>query len=138
MKVFASVAAVLGIAAMSLVPPASAAGKYDGSAPMICAALTVAECVAGGRCQRRSAEHVNLPELFRVDTRAMKVRNLEAEKGRESTIRNIDHANGKMILNGAEAERGWILQINETTGKMSAVVSGDGEGFVVFGQCALP
>ena len=138
MKVFASVAAILGLAAMSLVPSAAAAGKYDGSAPMVCAALTVAECVAGGRCQRRSPESVNLPELFRVDARAMKVRNLEAEKGRESPIRNVDHANGKLILNGAEAERGWIVEINEATGKMSAVVSGDGEGFVVFGQCALP
>jgi len=138
MKVFASVAAILGIAAMSLVPSAAAAGKYDGSAPMICAALTVTECVAGGRCQRRSAESVNLPELFRVDAKAMKVRNLEAEKGRESPIRSVDHVNGKVILFGAEEERGWIVEINETTGKMSAVVSGDGEGFVVFGQCALP
>ena len=138
MKVFASVAAILGIAAMSLMTSAVAAGKYDGSAPVICAALTVTECVAGGRCQRRSAESVNLPELFRVDAKAMKVRNLEAEKGRESPIRNVDHANGKMILNGAEAERGWIVEINEATGKMSAVVSGDGEGFVIFGQCALP
>ena len=138
MKVFASIAAVVGLAAMCLVPSVSAAGKYDGSAPMICAALTVTECLAGGRCQRRSAESVNLPELFRVDAKAMKVRNLETEKGRESSIRSVDHANGKMILSGGEGERGWNVQINEETGKMSAVVSGDGEGFVVFGQCALP
>ena len=138
MKGFASVATVLGVAAMSLAPHADAAGKYDGSAPVICAAMTVTECEAEGRCQRRSAESVNLPSLFKVDAKAMTVRNLEAEKGRTSPIARVDHANGKMILNGAEAERGWIVEINEETGKMSAVVSGDGEGFVIFGQCALP
>jgi hypothetical protein len=139
MKAFASFGAVLGVVAMSLAPfPAAAAGKYDGSAPLVCAATAVTECGADGACHRRSAESVNLPELFRVDVKAMKVRNLEAAAGRESLIRTADHANGKMILYGAEAERGWIVLIHEDTGKMSAVVSGDGEGFVIFGQCALP
>ena len=27
---------------------------------------------------------------------------------------------------------------NEANGKMSATAAGDGEGFVIFGQCALP
>ena len=83
MKVFASVATILGVMAMYLAPyRADAAGKYDGSAPLLCAATAVTECEAEGRCQRRSAESVNLPSLFRVDAKAMKVRNMEAEKGR--------------------------------------------------------
>ena len=139
MKVFASAAAVLGVMAICLAPyRADAAGKYDGSAPLLCAATTVTECAAEGKCQRRSAESVNLQSLFRVDAKTMKVRNLEIEKGRESPIQSVGHANGKLILNGADGERGWIVLIHEDTGKMSAVVSGDGEGFVVFGQCALP
>ena len=68
----------------------------------------------------------------------MKLRNLEAEKGRESSIRNLDRANGKMILSGAEGERGWTVLIDEASRKMSAAAAGDGEGFVIFGQCALP
>ena len=139
MKGFASLAAVLGVMAMCLAPyRADAAGKYDGSAPLLCAATAVTECAAEETCQRRSAESVNLPSLFRVDAKGMKIRNLEAEKGRESPITSVGHANGKLILNGADGERGWIVLIHEDTGKMSAVVSGDGEGFVVFGQCALP
>ena len=139
MKAFASVAAAIAVMAMGMAPyRADAAGKYDGSAPFLCAAMSVTECEAEGRCQRRSAENVNLPSLFRVDVKAMKVRNLEAEKGRESPIQNVGHANGKLLLNGADGERGWIVLIHEDTGKMSAVVSGDGEGFVIFGQCALP
>ena len=138
MKVFASVATVLGVAAMSLVAPADAAGKYDGSTPMICAALMVTECGADGRCQYRTAEAVNLPSLLRVDAKAMKVRNLEAEKGRESPIKNADHSTGRLVLQGSDSEHGWTMVIHEETGKMSGTVSGDGEGFVVFGQCALP
>jgi hypothetical protein len=139
MKVFASVVAILGVMAMCSAPyRAEAAGKYDGSAPLLCAAMTVTECEADGRCQRRSAENVNLPSLFRVDAKGMKVRNLETEKGRESPIQSVAHANGKLVVSGSDGERGWFLVIHEDTGKMSAVVSGDGEGFVVFGQCALP
>ena len=139
MKVLVSVVAMLGVMAICFAPyRAEAAGKYDGSAPLLCAATMVTECEAAGRCQRRSAENVNLPSLFRVDAKSMKVRNLEAEKGRESPIQAVAHANGKLVVNGADGERGWIVVINEDTGKMSGVVSGDGEGFVVFGQCALP
>jgi hypothetical protein len=139
MNLVARVAAVLCVMAMCSAPhPAAAAGKYDGSAPLLCAAMSVTECEADGRCQRRSAENVNLPSIFRVDAKSMKVRNLETEKGRESPIQSVAHANGKLVVSGADGERGWFLVIHEDTGKMSGVVSGDGEGFVVFGQCALP
>jgi len=139
MRLFASVAAVVGVMVMCSAPyRADAAGKYDGSAPLLGAAMTVTECEADGTCQRRSAEKVNLPSLFRVDVKAMKVHNLEAEKGRESPIQGVGHANVKLVVNGADGERGWIVLIHEDTGTMSAVVSGDGEGFVIFGQCVLP
>jgi hypothetical protein len=68
----------------------------------------------------------------------MKLWELGAEKARETAIRNVDRASNKMILSGAEGERGWTVLINEATGKMSATAAGDGEGFVIFGQCALP
>lgn len=139
MKAIVLSMAVLGIAVACLAPErVVAAGRYDGSAPMICAAMAVTECEADGRCQRRNAEKVNFPALFRVDVPAMKLRNLEAEKNRESSIRNLDRVSGKIILSGFEGERGWTVLINEASGKMSATAAGDGEGFVIFGQCALP
>lgn len=139
MKVLGIGMAVLGVAVMCAFPQSTAAaGKYDGSAPLICSAMAVHECEANGRCQRRDADRVNLPSLFKVDVKAMKLHNLEADKGRESSIRNVDRANGKMILSGADGERGWTVLINEASGKMSATAGGDGEGFVIFGQCALP
>jgi hypothetical protein len=138
MKHVAAMCAVLSAAVLCLAPQQAAAGKYDGSSPMICGAMMVTECGAEGRCQRRSAEDVNLPSLFRVDAKAMKVHNLEAEKGRQSPIKNLEHSNDKLLLQGAEGDRGWTLIIHESNGKMSGTVSADGEGFVIFGQCVLP
>jgi hypothetical protein len=144
MKVVLSVVTALAVLTLGLPPRSTAAaGKYDGSAPLICAATAVTQCEAEGRCQNGTAAGVNFPALFKVDASAMKLRNLQAEaeagqQGKESSIRNVDHANGKMILSGAEGERGWSVLIHEGTGKMSAAVSGNGEGFVIFGQCALP
>ena len=142
MKAALSIATALAVLAMTLPPrPAGAADKYDGSAPLVCAAGVVTACGAEGRCQSGTAAEVNFPSIFKVDAKAMKLRNLHGETGQqgvESSIRNVDHANGKMILSGAEGERGWSVLIHESTGKMSAAVSGDGEGFVIFGQCALP
>lgn len=138
MKAITSVATVLGIAAVCTVFPAAAAGKYDGSAAMICAAFVVHDCAPGEACQPRLAEEVGLPALFRVDVKAKKVRNLDAAKRKESTIRNSASVNGRLVLYGGEAGRGWVVTIHEETGKMTGAVATDGEGFVVFGQCALP
>jgi len=115
---------------------AEAAGKYDGSVPLLCVPISVTECGADGECKRATAERVNLPQFLRVDVKAMKVR--EQETGRESPIKNVERANGRVILQGAQGERGWTLTIAEETGKMSATVSADGEGFIIFGACTLP
>jgi hypothetical protein len=32
----------------------------------------------------------------------------------------------------------WVMMIQETTGKMSATITGDGESFVIFGICTIP
>ena len=142
MKAFVLAGVVLALLVMSLPQPSvGAAGKFDGSAPVICGTTAVTECGADGRCQRGTATDVNFPAIFQVDAVGKKLKNLHANpgpQGAESAIRNVDHANGKMILSGAEGERGWSVLIHENTGKMSAAVAGDEEGFVIFGQCALP
>jgi hypothetical protein len=142
MKAFVFAGFVLALLVMSLPQPSvGAAGKFDGSAPVICGTTAVTECGADGRCQRGTAPDVNFPAIFQVDAAGKKLKNLQAntgQQGAESSIRNVDHANGKMILSGAEGERGWSVLIHESTGQMSAAVAGDGEGFVIFGQCALP
>jgi hypothetical protein len=130
----ASLSLLLLVAGMAL--SATAAGKYDGSAPLLCAPVVVMECGPDGDCQRRSAESVNLPQFFKVDLKARTVRS--EETGRDSPIRNLEHLNGQMILQGGQNGRGWSMTISEETGKMSGAISTEGEGFIVFGACTLP
>ena len=47
-------------------------------------------------------------------------------------IKSIEHIDGKMIMQGSENGRGWTIVISEKTGKMSATISDDQVGFVVF------
>jgi len=139
-KAVLTVAVILGVLTGGVLRPSTgAAGKFDGSAPMICGTTAVTECGPDGRCRRGSATDVNFPAVFQIDASAKKLRNLQGDPGQgtESSIRNVDHANGKMILSGIDGEAGWSVLIHEGTGKMSGAVSGDGAGFVLFGHCAL-
>jgi hypothetical protein len=136
MMIFGRVGLVLAAAGLCLVPsPAGAAGKYDGSAPLLCVPIGVTECGAEGECKRGTAESVNLPQFIRVDLKAMTIRS--EEQKRESPIKTVEHMNGKLILQGTQGERGWTLLIAEDTGQLSATVAADGEGFVVFGACTV-
>jgi len=136
MKLFKAAAMLLGTVVFCLASyTAEAAGKYDGSAPFVCVPTAVAQCVGDGDCRAGTAESENLPDFFVIDLQAKTVR--AGDKGRQSPIKQIDRAAGKIILYGSEAERGWVLMIQEKTGKMSASVTGDGESFVIFGVCPM-
>jgi hypothetical protein len=133
-----SIAAALGLAAgLCVAYPAAAAGKFDGTAALICAATTLHECVTGETCQPQIPEQVGLPTLLRVDFAGKKLHPLEPLANRDSTIRSVYHVNGRTVVSGGESGRGWVVTINEQTGRMSAAVVTDGEGFVIFGQCAV-
>jgi hypothetical protein len=38
-------------------------------------------------------------------------------------------------MHGGQNGRGWTILISEETGKLSATISDEGVGFVVFGAC---
>ncbi|MGE5801420.1 MAG: hypothetical protein ACM358_04120 [Gemmatimonadota bacterium] len=53
-------------------------------------------------------------------------------------MRNVEHPDGSLVVQGGQGARGWTLVISEKTVRMSATISADGEGFVVFGACTIP
>ena len=136
MKILGLVGMVLASASLCLAPNlAGAAGKHDGSAPLLCVPIGITECGAEGECKRGTTESVNLPQFIKVDVKAMTVRS--EEQKRDSPIKTVEHMNGKLILQGTQGERGWTMVIAEDTGRLSATIAADGEGFVVFGACAV-
>jgi hypothetical protein len=104
--------------------------------PMRCVPTVVTECGAEGECRRGTAASVNLPEFLKVDLKAMKV--YAEGTGRDSPIRNLEHLNGILIIQGGQNGRGWTMTIGEETGRMSSTISTSDEGFVIFGACTLP
>ena len=136
MKIFGGIGVVLWAVGICLVPHhAAAAGKYDGSVPLLCVPLSVTECGAEGECQKGAPQSVNLPQFFRVDFTTMTLR--AVEENRESAIKNVDRVNGNMILQGVQGQLGWTLVISEDMGQMSATIAGAGEGYLIFGTCTL-
>lgn len=117
-----------------LVPGTLTATPYDGSAPLLCAVITVLECAPTGECHRETAAGVNIPQFVTVNV-PQKVLRAADDSGRTSAITSREHFNGSMILQGAQGGRGWSVAISEATGTMSASVVEEGVGFVIFGAC---
>ena len=55
-----------------------------------------------------------------------------------TTIRHLERSEGRIILQGVEAGRGWSLLLSEATGNTVLTVSADQDAFVVFGECTRP
>ena len=138
MKIPGRVGAVFATVALCVAPCAArraAAGKYDGSAPLLCAPFVINQCGPDGACWRVTPDIVNLPQFIKVDVTGLKIHS--EETGRASVLGSVEHSNGEMIFHGGKDGRGWTMTISEETGKMVATITADGAGFVVFGACTL-
>ena len=117
-----------------ILPMQLAAGQFDGSDPLLCAVIQIIECEAGGDCNSVEPEVAGIPRFLKINFKEKIISATEESGIKDVTkIKNIEHAKGKMILQGSENGRGWTMVISEETGKMSATVSDDQVGFVVFG-----
>lgn len=122
------------------------AGDFDGSKPLLCAVIDIVECGSGGKCQQVTAEDVGIPRFLKVNFKKKTITATQASGNKKSTtIKNSEHIDGKLILQGAEDGIegvrdgvGWSIAIAEDTGNMVLSASGDDVGFVVFGACTLP
>ena len=126
----------MGLAFLCLIltPLPITAGQFDGSVPLLCAVIQVVECAGGGECYPVQPEVANIPRFLKINFKKKTISATEDSGRKEVTkIKNIEHANGKVVLQGSENGRGWTMVISEETGKMSATVSDDQVGFVVFG-----
>ncbi len=131
MRILIAVTVVVGIC---VVPGHVLAAKYDGSAPLLCAPIEIIECGAAGECLNSTAEEVNIPQFIKVDFKT-KMLSAAEEGGNKAAIKHLEHTNGRMIMHGGQEGRGWTMVISEETGKMSATISEDQVGFIVFGAC---
>lgn len=134
--------AALVLAPMGLV----AAADFDGSKPLLCAAVNLHECVPGVGCESVTAESINAPEFLRIDIKKKTITVAAQNQSRPpSHIKSSAILDDKLIIQGADAGvegvrddgLAWSLAINQNTGKMVLSASGEKVAFVVFGSCAV-
>ncbi len=118
--------------------PADAAGKYDGSAPMLCAVTAVSECTADGKCQRSAPQAGNnLPTFMRVDVKG-RVLKADDDSGRKTEIKGSAMVDDQLMLQGIENGKAWTMVIKSDTGRWGGAVVEDDGSFALFGACTLP
>ena len=111
-----------------------ALAKFDGSVPLLCVPVQVVDCEFGGKCFTGTAEDVNLPQFFKVDFQ-QKLLSAIDDASRTTKVTYTERDNGRLLMHGGQNGRGWTILISEETGKLSATISDEGVGFVVFGAC---
>jgi hypothetical protein len=127
-----------GVVLAAPAPPASAAGKYDGSKPMLCAVTAVSECTKDGACERSAPqEGNNLPGFVRVDV-AGKLLSDNDGAGRKTPIKSSAIVDNQLVLQGAENGKAWTIVIASDTGIFGSSVVEDDGLFAIFGRCTIP
>ena len=126
------------LAGLVLVSAASAAGKYDGSKPMLCAVSAVSECMANGACERSAPQSGNnLPHFLRVDVKGRMLTDNEGS-GRKTEIKTSAVVDGQLMLQGVENGKAWSMVISSEGGRWGGSVVEDDGLIAVFGNCTLP
>jgi len=128
---------VLGALLAALVAdPAARATDFDGSKPLVCAAIEAVSCRADVACKRGTAESLGIPQFFWFDLGAKTI----AEKGldgqiRASAIQTVTQGPAYVIVQGAKDDLGWSGTISKMSGKLTLTGSDGAAALTVFGAC---
>jgi hypothetical protein len=124
-----------------MTPLPIAAGDFDGSNPLICAAIDAVECVPGGSCQERTLQEINIPRFLHIDFKNEKITG-SGGGDLHTRIERTESVQGMTFLQGAEEGTagakdsiGWTLAISEDSGEAVISISGHQVGFIVFCNC---
>src|SRR2546428_7210397 len=93
----------------------AAVQSYDGSKPLLCAMMAMWECDGSGQCERRAVESRDLPTFLIVDAVKRTLTGTGSDE-RRAEIKSATHLDGRLILQGGDAGRGWSATIAQNTG----------------------
>ena len=102
---------------------------------LLCAFTEVIECNALGECLEVLPENVGLPDFVLIDLTNKQLQELKSEGVRTSQIDVISNVDGKTILGGLENNHGWSAILSDENSFLSATISDELAGFVLFGTC---
>jgi hypothetical protein len=102
---------------------------------LLCAITEVVECDSLGECSKLEAEEVGLPDFLIVDLESKKIKEATTVSLRESSFASHSPVEGITILSGVDGMRGWSAVLSSENTRVTASVSDEGAGFIVFGHC---
>jgi len=102
----------------------------------LCALTEVIECDRLGECAERLPETIGLPDFVVIDLDAMELRSAGDGQVRTTKIGTSSVMEDKTILSGIE-NRGWSAVLSNGNTRLSATISDEQVGFVVFGACRV-
>ena len=126
------VPAVLALA----LPAAAAADDLTGHQEFLCSAAQVALCTDDGECTNDAPWELNIPQFIEVSLKDRKLSTTKASgENRSTPIKNMERAEGLLVLQGFENGRAFSFVITEKTGMASIAVAREGRTVTVFGAC---
>src|SRR5258706_7283474 len=129
----ATLAALLSAA---IAVPSGVAGDFDGSKPMICAALQAVSCQANAECKQDTVESLNIPQFFWIDVTAKTVGERDPDgQVRSAPIQSVAQSDTFLILQGTKESMGWSATISKNSGKLTVTASKGTSAMIVYGAC---
>jgi len=129
-------AAIAGVLLASIAVPPAIASDFDGSKPLICAALTAITCQANSQCKQDTVENLNIPQFFWVDVPAKTVGERDPDgQIRTSSIQSVTQSDTFLVLQGSRESLGWSGTISKGSGKLTLTGSNGSRAIVVYGAC---
>lgn len=99
-----------------------------------CALTRAYACDPDEGCTPSSIDDMALPRFVRIDLDGKSITSLDKAIQRTSNIDHVDRLEGMTVMHGTEL-RGWSIALGKDSGDITLSASGDGEAFVVFGNC---
>jgi hypothetical protein len=130
--------AMLEIAAMTvlLAAQSAVAANYDGGQPFLCAPLDIVSCAPDGKCDKETAQSINLPQFLKFDVAQNQITGTRPNGDRlAAAIDKVQHLEDRMVLQGLEGAIMWSVMVSQDSGDMTLTAGGDRIGFVAFGSC---
>jgi hypothetical protein len=121
----------LSLVALSLLATAVSASDFDGSKDLICAPVSVMECLRGEECLAGLPEDIDAPAFMRFDFKKKLV--IGPKVAAEILLQ--DKTAERLMLQGREAGFGWTIVIGARLGDMTVSLTTLNSAVVMYGSC---
>ncbi len=111
------------------------ADDAENNSQLLCAVTEVIECDVLGECVERTAAAAALPDFLLIDIEAKKIVEATGDGVRETRFSTSTTTGGMTILTGIDGLRGWSAVLSDNNRRLTASISDELAGFVVFGAC---